>query len=522
MDKYEFIVNTSKEFMTLINSDHVYEAANESYCRAHNKRHNEVVGRTIADVWGNETYLTTIKPSLDQCFAKNEVRFQGWLVFAGLGQRYVDVTYYPYYNQDGLITHSVVVSRDMTERKKAQEALQKAHARNEHLLQTIPSILIGVGSNDQITHWNIPAEIAFGIKATEIIGHQLLDCVIDWDWAEILTRIDNCRKQIRSSQVNDVKYTRPNGSEGFLNLTVTSFQEGTSKAAGYLLIGEDVTERKALQAQLAQSQKLESIGQLAAGVAHEINTPTQYLGDNIRFLKDSFDDIDGLLAAYGSLLLSAKAGQIDSTTISDLENKLADADLSFLLSEVPSAISQSLQGIEHVTRIVGAMKEFSHPGVEEKVAIDINKAIESTITITSNEWKYVADVNTSFDLELPPVLCLPGEITQVVLNIIINAAHAIADCCKDNEGYKGIIAVQTGRDGDWVEIRISDTGGGIPESAQSKIFDPFFTTKEVGQGTGQGLAISHAVIVEKHAGTIQFETELGQGTTFIIRLPIHA
>ena len=167
------------------------------------------------------------------------------------------------------------------------------------------------------------------------------------------------------------------------------------------------------------------------------------------------------------------------------------------------------------------MKDFSHPGTNEKTSMDLNRSIESTLTVCRNEWKYVADLVTEFDPALPPVNCLPGEFNQVILNLIVNAAHAIADVVGDG-GTKGAITVSTRLDGEWVEIRIRDSGTGIPEHARAKVFDPFFTTKGVGKGTGQGLAIAHNVIVEKHGGTIQFETELGKGTTFIIRLPLAA
>jgi signal transduction histidine kinase len=190
------------------------------------------------------------------------------------------------------------------------------------------------------------------------------------------------------------------------------------------------------------------------------------------------------------------------------------------MAEVPQAIQQSLQGIGRVTTIVRAMKEFSHPGSEEKSDTDLNRAIETTITVARNEWKYVAEVVTDFDPALPLVRCLPGEINQVILNLIVNAAHAIADVVENNGKSKGTITIRTRSQGDRVEIRVSDTGTGIPETIRAKIFDPFFTTKGVGKGTGQGLAIAHSVIVDKHGGTISCETEVGKGTTFVIRLPL--
>ena len=165
------------------------------------------------------------------------------------------------------------------------------------------------------------------------------------------------------------------------------------------------------------------------------------------------------------------------------------------------------------------MKEFSHPGPVEKMPVDINRAIESTILVSKNEWKYVAEVTTDLDRELPPVPCLAGEVNQVILNLIVNAAHAIADANKDSGG-KGSIHISTRNCSECVEIRVRDTGCGIPKAIQSKVFDPFFTTKPVGKGTGQGLAIAHSVIVQKHNGTIQFESEPGSGTTFVIQLPL--
>jgi signal transduction histidine kinase len=204
-----------------------------------------------------------------------------------------------------------------------------------------------------------------------------------------------------------------------------------------------------------------------------------------------------------------------------LEEITRKVDLAYLTEEVPRAINQTLEGVDRVTKIVRAMKEFSHPGVKEKTLADLNKAIENTVTVSRNEWKYVADMITELDSSLPAVPCLVGEFNQVVLNIIINAAHAIQEVVGRDSGRKGTIRVSTHHDPDWVEVRIGDTGGGIPEDIRSRIFDPFFTTKGVGKGTGQGLAIAHSVIMDKHGGTLHFETEMGKGTTFFIRLPLH-
>jgi len=194
--------------------------------------------------------------------------------------------------------------------------------------------------------------------------------------------------------------------------------------------------------------------------------------------------------------------------------------LDYLRTEVPKAITQLLDGVEHVARIVRAMKEFSHPGPVEKAPVDINRAIESTALVSRNEWKYVAELITDFDPELPRVPCMAGEFNQVILNLIANAAHAIADVVQASPGAKGTIRISTRCHAPWAEIRVSDTGAGIPEAIQGRIFDPFFTTKPVGKGTGQGLSIAHTVIVQKHGGTISFESAPGAGTTFLVQLPL--
>ena len=279
-------------------------------------------------------------------------------------------------------------------------------------------------------------------------------------------------------------------------------------------------DKQRMEKELAQAQKMKAIGQLAAGIAHEINTPTQYIGDNTRFLQDAFADISALLGAYDRLLQAVQKDAVTNELLDEVEAKLRSADLDYLSTEIPQAIQQSLEGVEHVANIVGAMQEFSHPDAGRKQAADLNHAIEGAITLCRNEWKYVAEVVTDFDPSLPPVCCLPSDINRVVLNLVVNAAHATAEASHDGADGKRTITVRTRRDGPWAEIRVEDAGTGIPEEIRGCVFDPFFTTKEVGRGTGQGLAIAHAIVVEKHGGTIHFETEVGRGTSFIVRLPI--
>lgn len=280
----------------------------------------------------------------------------------------------------------------------------------------------------------------------------------------------------------------------------------------------DITDRKKLQMELAHAQKLESVGSLAAGIAHEINTPIQFVGDNTQFLKETFEELSGLLRTYERICKVAHDGPIPPELLAEAREAADQVQLSYLLEEVPKAIGQTLDGVSRVAHIVKAMKNFAHPDGVDKTLTDINKAIESTLTVARNELKYVADVVTHFG-DVPLVLCYPGDLNQVLLNLFVNAAHAIQDIVKDS-GDRGTIRITTGVEGDELLISIADTGSGIPEEIRARVFDPFFTTKEVGRGTGQGLAIARSIVIEKHAGKLSLESTVGMGTTFHIRLPL--
>jgi signal transduction histidine kinase len=280
----------------------------------------------------------------------------------------------------------------------------------------------------------------------------------------------------------------------------------------------EVATRESVEIELRHAQKLEAVGRLAAGVAHEINTPIQFIGDNTRFLYDGFASVTQLVTAYQALRAATTDGAVDSALVREAEAAEAEVDWAYLMAEIPKAIGQTLEGVDRVATIVRAMKDFAHPQAEEKTPADLNAALRSTLIVARNELKYAAEVETELG-ELPPVLCYLGDLNQVFLNLLVNAAHAIADKV-GGSGEKGCIRVRTAQEEDSVVIAISDTGSGIAEEIRGKIFDPFFTTKEVGRGTGQGLAIARAIVVEKHGGTLDFETEPGHGTTFFIRLPV--
>ena len=293
--------------------------------------------------------------------------------------------------------------------------------------------------------------------------------------------------------------------------------EGDS-SSGYVGTLADLTEQKKLEVSLRQAHKLEAVGQLASGIAHEINTPIQFVSDSIHFVKESFQDLEGLLDKYAALEDAVATGRVTPELLPAVRQAAEEADIAYLREQVPKAIDRTLDGVGRVAEIVRAMKEFAHPDQREKVAADLNRSILSTLTVARNELKYVAEVETDLG-ELPPVPCHPGDLNQVVLNLLVNAAHAIADTQRGS-GERGRITVRTRLEDGEVIISISDTGAGIPEQVRDRIFEPFFTTKPVGKGTGQGLAIARSIVVDKHGGAISFETEVGRGTTFHLRLPV--
>ncbi|RME73111.1 MAG: histidine kinase, partial [Planctomycetota bacterium] len=266
------------------------------------------------------------------------------------------------------------------------------------------------------------------------------------------------------------------------------------------------------------AHKLEAVGQLASGIAHEINTPMQYIGDNVRFLRDAFGDLMGLIGAYAALREAAERDRVLEQPRKQVEQAEAQADVEFLQEEVEPAIEQTLEGVDHVTGIVRALKEFAHPGDGEWQEADLRKALENALALGRNAYKLVADIETDYG-ELPPVRCKLAELNQVFLNLIVNAAHAIEEVVAGTE-QRGTIRIRTRRDGAFAHVEIADTGCGIPHEIRERIFDPFFTTKGVGRGTGQGLAIAYQIVVKGHGGELRFDSEPGCGTTFHIRLPI--
>jgi two-component system, NtrC family, sensor kinase len=390
--------------------------------------------------------------------------------------------------------------------------LAQSEARLQVILEKLP-IGVAIIGRDKVIRWANPTamRMAEALGPAELVGKLCTDalCPVKPDACPVFDEGRILDHEERLLQ------TRSGKKIPVLKSAVEIDLHGESVLLETFL---DITERKRIDAQFLHTQKLESIGQLAAGIAHEINTPMQFIGDSVHFLKGAFDDLSGLLAAYRAAIDERARGAGGEAVAEGVRAAESAADMEYLAKHVPRAFERCADGVGRVSTIVGAMKEFAHPDVRQKCPADINKALMDTLTICRNEYKYVADVETDL-AAIPPVDCHIGELNQVFLNLIVNAAHAIADVVGTG-GQKGRIRVRTAIEGGIVRIDIEDTGTGIPAGIRDRIFDPFFTTKEVGKGTGQGLTIARSIVVDKHQGSISFDTEPGKGTAFTVRLPV--
>ena len=410
---------------------------------------------------------------------------------------------------------------EVLERQHASEVLRDTEARMRAIIETAVEAIITVDERGVIELFNPAAEGIFGYAADEVLGKSIslfMSQDASATYRGFLSDYCDSEKEKGLGMRTETRAKRKDGVLFDAELSVTEACVGGIRR--FTGIVRDLTRQKQLESQLLQSRKLESVGQLAAGIAHEINTPTQYVGENTRFLQTSFQQMETVLDAYGLLLGAVQCGDLALSLLAAVETAVRDADLDYLRSEIPQAIEQGLEGVERISTIVRAMKAFSHPGSDTKTLVDLNEALRTTATMARSEWRYVADMIFQLDEELPLVPCLPGEMNQVWLNLVVNAAHAISEAREQSPEVMGKITIRSRVVGDHVEVTVSDTGTGIPQSIRDRIFDPYFTTKAVGKGTGQGLAIVRNVVVNKHGGTIALISEVGLGTTFIIQLPL--
>jgi PAS domain S-box-containing protein len=423
----------------------------------------------------------------------------------------------------GLVTFitrsiSVPLKRQAAELRESNQTLQASMERYRLLVESTHAVPWEVDGVTKVFSYISP-------QATRLLGYDvtaLIECMslVDLVHDDDRSRVCEQMEALSNARVGDLDIEhRVLTAQGRV-IDVRSVVTAHAGESAVVLRGitVDVTKQKKLERELHQAQKLESVGRLAAGVAHEINTPVQFVSDSVHFVRDAVNELVMLIGAYQQFHREVAQGTAGAEAVQAVERAAVDADLEYFMENVPKALDRSLEGLGRVTTIVRSMKEFAHPDRKEMSSIDVNQAIQSTLIIARSEYKYVADVETDFG-ELPRVMAYGGDVNQVLLNVIVNAAHAIGSVVEGTD-RRGRITVRTRHEGDYVSIRISDTGGGIPEAIRNRVFDPFFTTKGVGRGTGQGLAIARALVVDKHGGEFIFETEPGQGTTFIIRIPV--
>jgi len=480
-----------------------------------------VWGRSCEDVYRNPTAWSEAIHPEDQK-AAHEIfgrQLQGeridsiYRILTPAGeQKWIRDRAFPVRDQRGQLTRIVGLAEDISARRQAEESLRASEERYRELFENASDLVYTFALDLQITSMNRLAELTTGYSREDSTKMNLQQFVEAREWPRVHQVMSQLIDGIPTSKT-EFNIDAKDGRKVRLEMNPRLiYHDG--KPVGIQAIARDITGRDAAEIELRQAQKLESVGRLASGIAHEINTPIQFVGDNVRFLQDAFRE---LAAVIHRLSEPRKNNDGDRAGWSAEHHNLSDTDWNNVLEEIPRAISQTLEGVERVVTIVRAMKEFAHPESRGMAPTDLNKAISNTLTVARNELKYVADVETDFE-DLPPVYCTVSDMNQVFLNLLVNAAHAIGDVVKGT-GKKGKIRVSTRHEAGTALITISDTGSGIPESIRDHIFDPFFTTKEVGRGTGQGLAIARSV-VDRHKGTLTFASEVGKGTSFVVRLPI--
>jgi two-component system NtrC family sensor kinase len=409
------------------------------------------------------------------------------------------------------------LARKQREVDLIQEELSRSNEFLREVHRVLPDALVILDGLGSVFSANEEALRLLGATRDEVLGHPLGDFQTE---VEITPAERHALFVERRVLRRERTWRARDGAHIPVLVSMASAGSGDELSRMTICIAADLRDRQRMEMEIRQRQKLEAVGQLAAGVAHEINTPIQYVGDSIHFLREAFDDLGRVARAYRASLEPLRDGTLAPFDfVADLESLWVEADLDFVFEHAGPAIARAIDGVSRVAEIVGAMREFSHPGHRTRAVVDLNKTIVNTLTVSRNEYKYVADVETELNA-LPDVVCHGGEIGQVLLNLIVNAGHAMADVFERTQ-RRGRLSIRTRHDPGFAVIEVSDTGGGISPSNRERIFEPFFTTKPVGRGTGQGLAIARAII-ERHGGTIEFESEVDVGTTFRLRLPTTA
>jgi PAS domain S-box-containing protein len=394
--------------------------------------------------------------------------------------------------------------------KTNDEFLAKAGNYLQDAIHSMPLSLILTDANDIIRVVNRTTHTLLGYQKGEMVGQPLSLLHVQGN-ADDLSNIG----ALSSHDTKEIHYRNKSGEAIPVIFTSSAMYDDAEKLMGIVCIAQDLSMMRTLETQLLQSEKMASIGQLAAGVAHEINNPMGFIYSNLGTLNEYIEDLSDILGSYADLDKAVEAGDLDKARaqLQSISAKKQSLDLEYMLSDIGQLIEESREGADRVRKIVLNLKEFSHVDKDEKIPANINNGLESTLNIVWNELKYKADVKKDYG-EIPEVSCYIQELNQVFMNLLVNAAHAI-------EGH-GTITVRTYSEKDHVCIAISDTGKGMSPKVQKRIFEPFYTTKVVGEGTGLGLSIGYGIVVDKHGGQLLVDSSENLGTTFTIKIPIGA
>jgi PAS domain S-box-containing protein len=513
----------------------VKDAREFRYVRV-NRTFEELIGYREPEVLGRDDY--ELFPAQAATFRDEDTR--------ALAQGQVDIAAHPVTAADGsrLWLHTIKVgirdadgtpwyvlgyAEDVTESHVAGEALRESEERFRSLLANLPGAVYRC-RNDGI--WTMEfvsqgIEDIVGYASSEFEGNaerEFVNVIHPDDRQHVEDTISHAVER-RQPFVVEYRVLHADGSTRWVreNGRGAIDPDGRVRLLDGLILDVDdrkraEAERDRMEVDLRLAHKLEAVGQLAAGIAHEINTPVQFVGDTVSFVKDAVEDLLRLVGCYRDVCGAAAGGPVDPAMLEQVAAMEREIDLEYLEERLPKSFERAFDGIDRVTKIVKGMKGFARVDQREPEPADLNQAIRDTVVVARNEWKYVADLELDLG-ELPPVVCHVGDLNQVFLNLIVNAAHAIEETRQEGDPL-GTIRIKTAtRDDGAVTITLADTGPGIPEAIRGRVFDPFFTTKEVGKGTGQGLAMARS-IVDRHGGSLSFESKTGHGTVFTITLPV--
>jgi len=499
---------------------------NRAFETARGVSRQELTGKTVFDLLPMEEARRLDLKDRELLAAGGKETFSQAVYNPFRGVREVLINKGTFNHADGSLAGIMTTYMDITEQKEAEAALRQSQDLLSTISQNVSDLMAIVDPAGRRLYTSPSYPAVLGYSLEELDRFSATDIIHPEDRPLVVAALADLFGQNRP-QSAEYRLRHKNGHWLCFESMANPIAHPSGRPAQALIVARDVTarraaelERKQMEVQLRHAQKLESIGSLAAGIAHEINTPTQYIGDNTSFLGGTLPGLLACMEAQHQFLLGLQARQALPAEGAEVLGRIDALDLEYLAEEVPKAIRQTLEGVARVAAIVSAMKDFSHPGGEGKVPADLNRAIESTLMVSRNEWKYLAELEQDLDPDLPPVPCFQGEVNQAILNLVVNAAHAIEEALGPHPaGNLGVIRVATRRVGQEVRISVADNGKGIPEAIRERIFEPFFTTKPLGKGTGQGLAIVHAV-AEKHGGRVTLESEPGRGATFHLFLPL--